>query len=287
VPAARYAWTADVARTGDASETTPDPPANPIDALLGVVCRAPATRGVASTALLRAARSPLQFVFVAPPLLAAIPLVESALTTGTLPGYAPWFVVWYGAWVAGAVVPLNPLGIQGAALPSLLTAPAEGRHVVHGHVVAAALPAAPLTAGLAVAAGVLAGSSGATLAALAPVSVVAVAVAATLAAGIGSVFPRFEGVDLGSARSAVPPSKLAYTLFSTLLTVLVVAAAVVADPAVRALLAALFSAWLPFGVDVGADALVVAGWGLLAGGVALVPLAYRTAVCRVAAYRLE
>jgi hypothetical protein len=69
--------------------------------------------------------------------------------------------------------------------------------------------------------------------------------------------------------------------------VLVVAAAAVADPSVRELLAALLSAWLPFGVAVGADALAVAGWILLAGGVALVPLAYRTAVHRVAAYRLE
>ncbi|WEL22795.1 hypothetical protein [Halorhabdus sp. BNX81] len=287
VPIARYAWLADPARRTD--DEDPDLPAAPdsrLDDVLDVLCRTPATRGVASTTLRRAVRSPFQFVFVAPPLLAGILFVESAVTTGTVPWYVPWFVVWYGAWAAGAVVPLNPLGNQGGTLPRLLTSPARGRHVVHGTVVAATLVAAPPTVGIALGAGYLADSSLAVLASLALAGVGAVAGSAVLATGIGSVFPRFEGISLDGGRQAVPPSKRAYTLFSIVLSTVVLAVAFVADGTARVLGSALVSQWLPFGLDIGAGMLETVAWLALASAALALPLAYRLAVHRLETYRL-
>ncbi|WP_229770470.1 hypothetical protein [Halorhabdus sp. CBA1104] len=287
VPVARYAWVADPTRTTvDADSTPQTPPDSRLDAVLAGLCRAPATRGVASTTLRRAVRSPFQFVFVAPPLLAAILFVERALTTGTVPWYLPWFVVWYGAWAAGAVVPLNPLGIQGATLPALLTAPARGRHVVHGTVLAAMLIAAAPTVGIALGVGYLAGSSPPVLAALGVTGVAAVGASAVLASGIGSVFPRFEGLSLDGARRATPPSKRAYTLFSIALSTIVLAIVVAVEETARVLGAVLLSRWLPFGLDVSPGTVTTGGWLVLASAVLAVPLAYRLAVHRLETYQL-
>lgn len=287
VAAARYAWHTDRARpTEDDMDAAAVAPEHRIDRLLRPVCRRPATLAVASTTLVRAYRSPLQLVFVAFPLVAAIPLGESLLATGTLPWYAPWAVIWYGAWAAGAAVPLNPLGNQGATLPALLSAPADGRSVVHGHVVAV-LPIAPVIAGLAVGVGVLAGESGPALAVLAAASVIAVVAAAVLAAGIGAVFPRFAAVDFAGARRAVPPSKVAYGVFSQALTLAVAAGAIVVDDTVRELGAVVLSAWLPFGLTVSADTLTTGSWIVLGSVAVAVPIAYRVAVRRVDGYRLS
>jgi hypothetical protein len=144
-----------------------------------------------------------------------------------------------------------------------------------------------LTAGVAVGAGIVAGSSAAELGAFALASVAAVVVGAILAAGIGSIFPRFEALDFGGARQAVPPNKLAYTLFSSLLTVLVVPVAVVADDTAREITAFLLSEWLPFGVDPGTDAVTVFSWIVLVAGVVTVPVAYRTAVRRIDTFQLS
>ncbi|SNZ11926.1 hypothetical protein SAMN06269185_1431 [Natronoarchaeum philippinense] len=288
VPAARYAWLADTPHASESDEEAlPTAPNTRLDAALDVVCRAPATRGIASTTLRRAVRSPFQFVFVAPPLLAAILFVESAVTTGTVPWYVPWFVVWYGAWASGAVLPLNPLGNQGATLPTLLTAPAHGRHVVHGTIVAAALVGAPLTAGVALAAGYLAGSSPPVLVALGVASVTAVAASALVATGIGSVFPRFDAVNLDGSRRAVPPSKRAYSLFSTVLSLIVVAVAFAADETARTVGAVLLPRWLPGVSEIGAGTLETLGWVVIVGGVAALPVAYRRAVRRLETYRLQ
>ncbi len=287
VPAARYAWLADATHSGDDETELVAPPESRLDAALDTICRAPATLGIASTTLRRAVRSPFQFVFVAPPLLAAIVFVEGVVTTGSVPWYVPWFVVWYGAWAGGAVLPLNPLGNQGSMLPTLLTAPAHARHVVHGNVVAATLVCAPPTAGLAVGAGYLAGSSPPVLVALGGASVTAVTGSALVATGIGSVFPRFEAVSLDGSRQAVPPSKRAYGLFSVTLSLVVIAVAFVADATARTIGAVLLSQWLPFGIDVDSGTLATLGWAVVVGGALSIPVAYRTAVRRIETYRVQ
>jgi hypothetical protein len=286
VPAARYAWVADAARAGDGEETEPPTaPDHAVDTVLGLVCRAPSTRGIASTTLLRAVRSPLQFVFVAPPMLAAVSFVDTFVTSGTVPWFVPWFVVGYGAWAAGAVVPLNPLGNQGSMLATLLTAPTGPETVVHGNVVAATLLGAPVTTGLAVGAGVVAGYPPMALVALGVASVAAVVLGAVVATGLGAVYPRFDAVCFSGSKQAVPPSKRAYSLFSVYVTLTVGAASVVSTETAREVGSLLLSRWLPGGFGVGAEMLVVAGAVVLAGSVVSGPLAYRTAVRRVATYR--
>ncbi|GAA0675466.1 hypothetical protein GCM10009020_23900 [Natronoarchaeum mannanilyticum] len=287
-PAARYAWLADGPAPGadDEESGLPTAPNSRLDAALAAVCRAPATRGIASTTLHRAVRSPFQFVFVAPPLLAAIAFVETAVTTGSVPWYVPWFVVWYGAWASGAVLPLNPLGNQGAVLSTLLTSPARGRHVVRGNVVAASLAGVPLTAGIAVAAGQVAGAPLRELLGLSVAGGAAVVGSAIVATGIGSAFPRFDAVSLDAARRAVPPSKRAYSIFSTYLSVTVLAVAVVADETARAVAALVLSQRLPFGLDVGVDALRTIGWVAIGLSVLSIPAAYRLAVRRIETYRV-
>lgn len=287
VPAARYAWGAEqtvTAEDGDSDTTAPD---HAVDRLLGAVTRAPATRAVASTALLRVYRSPLQLVFVAFPLLAAIPVGDQILASGTVPWYAPWLAVWYGAWAAGAALPLNPLGNQGSGLPSLLTSPADGRHAVHGYVAATAVVAVPVTL---VAAALLAGAAGYTsveILGVAAAAAGAVLAAAVLAAGVGSVFPRFEAVDFAGSRRAVPPSKVAYGAFSTVLSATVVAAAVVQYDLAREVVAVLASRALPFGWSVAAGGVEAAAWVVLCAVAVALPVAYRVAVGRLRAYRLS
>lgn len=289
VSAARYAWHADrVQPTNDGDgDDVPTSPTNRVDALFGTVTRASATRAVATTTLRRVSRSPLQLVFVAAPLVAAIPLGERVLSSGAVPWYAPWLVVWYGAWAAGAAVPLNPLGNQGATLPTVLTAPADGRHVVHGHVVAAALPAVPLTAGVAVALGAASEHSTGELAGLGLGAVAAVVAASVLAVGVGGVFPRFDAVDFAGSRRALPPSKVAYSVFSTALTLAVAAIAVLLDETARVVVAALFSRRLPVDLTADPSALTPVAWAVLALVALAVPAAYWVGVRRIDGYRLS
>jgi ABC-2 type transport system permease protein len=288
VPAARYAWVADAAHASDGKETErPTAPDHTVDTVLARVCRAPSTLAIASTTLLRAVRSPLQFVFVAPPIVAVVSFIDTFVTSGTVPWFVPWFAVGYGAWAAGAVLPLNPLGNQGAMLSTLLTAPAGPRSVVHGNVVAATLLGGPITAGLAVGSAAIAGHSPMSLATLGVVSIASVVGGAIVATGLGSVYPRFDAVSFSGSKQAVPPSKRAYSLFSVYVSLTVVSASVVSNGTAREVGSLLLSRWLPWGLDVGAETLALAGAVVLAGSVLSVPLAYRTAVRRVEAYRQQ
>ena len=150
VRAAEFAWFADERRdTGEEAEPDAEGTAAPstrptgstrLGDALGLVCRRQGTAGVAATTLVRAYRAPLQLLFAAVPLLFALPMVEGVLASGTVPSYAPWFAMLYGAWVAGVAAPLNLLGNQGATLPGLLTSRASGREVVHGHLLAVVAP---------------------------------------------------------------------------------------------------------------------------------------------------
>lgn len=282
IPAARYAWLADTARPADADVIATEPPAHGFESLLRPLSRSPAALAVASTTLLRTVRALSQLIFVAPPLLGAIPLAEGLFATGTLPWYAPWAVVWYGAWAAGTALALNPLGSQGGALTTLLLAPARGRAVVAGYVVAATAPVAPVTALVAVAAATRAETAAPLL--LAPAAVVAVAAGAVVAVGIGTVFPRFETMDLTGGTSALPPSKVAYVLFSGLATLLVVAVATITDDLARTLVAVLLSRlrW----VHIAPETVELIAWLVVGGCVVAVPLAYRTAVRRIDGFTL-
>jgi ABC-2 type transport system permease protein len=119
------------------------------------------------------------------------------------------------------------------------------------------------------------------------VSIASVVGGAIVATGLGSVYPRFDAVSFSGSKQAVPPSKRAYSLFSVYVSLTVVSASVVSNGTAREVGSLLLSRWLPWGLDVGAETLALAGAVVLAGSVLSVPLAYRTAVRRVEAYRQQ
>ena len=287
VPAARYAWQTDRVRPENEVTEAVAAPTHRLDRVLGAIARTPATRAVANTTLRRVYRSPLQLVFVAVPLVAAIPVADALLAAEGVPWYAPWLAVWYGAWAAGAAVPLNPLGNQGATLPSLLTAPADGQQVVRGYVLAAAFPVAPPTAVLATALGAGAGRSSVALMTVTIAAVALVIAATVLAVGVGSLFPRFETLEITGSRRAIPPSKVAYSAFSTVLTLAVAAVVVVHDDVARRIVAVLVSRRLPIDLTGNAAVLTPIAWGVLVAVIVGVPLAYRLAVRRIDRHHLS
>lgn len=285
--AAAYAWSADRdhpepdhdAEGADASEF-------PLAPILDAVCRAPGTRGVAEVVLVRAYRRPMQLLYALWPLLLAIPMVDQLLVAGSLPWYAPWFAILVGAWIAGETVPLNVLGNQGAMLSTLLTSPADGRSVVHGHVVAVALPLAPLTAGLAVGAGALAGQSIPELATLAVAGVAAVCASTVLAAGLGAAFPSFESFSVGRSTEITMPSKRAFAGFSFAIGLTTTGAAFALDETARLVGSVLLSEYVPL-LEPTPGQLEWVGLALLAAVAVAVPTAYVVAVRRIDGFRLD
>ncbi|QLH81939.1 hypothetical protein [Halosimplex pelagicum] len=297
VRAAEFAWFADEQRdTGDEAEpgeasaaasgaVTPTGSTRLGDAL-GLVCRRQGTAGVAATTLVRAYRAPLQLLFAAVPLLFALPMVEGALASGTVPSYAPWFAMLYGAWAAGVAAPLNLLGNQGATLPGLLTSRASGREVVHGHVLAVVAPVAPVAALLSGAAARASGRSTGEAVGFAALALVVVAGGAVVAAALGARFPRFDGIDVTADRTATPPSKAAFALYSILATLGVSAAGVLTDELYRVVIHSLLAPRLPFGLTLSVTGLERVALGVAVVLVAAVPAAYVLAVRRVSEYRL-
>ena len=172
-------------------------------------------------------------------------------------------------------------------LPSLLTAPAGGQQVVHGYVLAAALPVAPPTAVLAVALGAGAGRSSVALMTVTIAAVALVIAATVLAVGVGSLFPRFETLEITGSRRAIPPSKVAYSAFSTVLTLAVAAVVVVHDDVARRIVAVLVSRRLPIDLTGNAAVLTPIAWGVLVAVIVGVPLAYRLAVRRIDRHHLS
>jgi hypothetical protein len=298
VRAAEFAWFADEQRdSGDEAESdgasgsgsgavTPTGSTRLGDAL-GLVCRRRATAGVAATTLVRAYRAPLQLLFAAVPLLFALPMVEGALATGTVPSYAPWFAMLYGAWAAGVAAPLNLLGNQGATLPGLLTSRASGREVVHGHVLAVVAPVAPVAAVLSGAAARATGRSASEAVGFAALALVVVGGGAVVAAAIGARFPRFDGIDVTADRTATPPSKVAFALYSVFAVLGVSAAGVLTDELYRVVIHSLLAPRLPFGLSLSVAGLERVALGVAVVLAAAVPAAYVLAVRRVSDYHVE
>ena len=297
VRAAEFAWFADERRdTGEEAEPDAEGTAAPstrptgstrLGDALGLVCRRQGTAGVAATTLVRAYRAPLQLLFAAVPLLFALPMVEGVLASGTVPSYAPWFAMLYGAWVAGVAAPLNLLGNQGATLPGLLTSRASGREVVHGHLLAVVAPVAPVAAVLSGAAARASGRSPAETVGFAALALVVVTGGAVVAAALGARFPRFDGIDVTADRTATPPSKVAFALYSVLAVLGVSAAGVLTDEFYRVVIHSLLAPRLPFGLSLSVAGLERVALGAAVVLVATVPAAYVLAVRRVSGYHIE
>ncbi|OLZ40858.1 hypothetical protein A6E15_07575 [Natrinema saccharevitans] len=288
IPAARFAWSGDLVITADDSESDDDslPPDHQFETALARICTSQGTFAIASTTLIRLVRSPKQIVFVALPLLGVIPAAEQFLTTGSLPWYAPWAVVWYGAWTAGTAISLNPLGNQGATLPAVLSSPISGRQIVHGYIVAV-LTAAPITVLFAIGTGIVADRPQSELAVLAVASVVAIAIGAVVSIGIGTLFPRFQESEIGQSTVAVPPSKTAYLFYSLFSMAIVIAVATINSEMVLEITTSLITRLLPLAITVSNDIVEITSWAMIVAIVLSVPIWYRIAVDRLHTYELE
>ncbi|QDX41210.1 hypothetical protein [Salarchaeum sp. JOR-1] len=174
---------------------------------------------VARTAWTRARRAPIKLVFVIYPAFVLLTPVTQAVQTGEIPATLPAIFAVYGAWAAGAGFALNPLGDEGAMLPVTLTSGVPGRSLARGLVAAGALAGAVVVLPLAVGSALLVPFDAVQVALLVVATGALLAGASMLATGIGTLFPRFEGVRISRSRRVVTPSLVAFGVYSFALLV--------------------------------------------------------------------
>ena len=228
----------------------------------------------------------MKLLYAAYPLLFTIGVFADIVQTGAVPAYLPFGTLAFVTWAAGVIFTLNPLGDQGAALPTTLLSRVDGSRFVRAHLLASLLVAVP--AGLAVTAVVAALSPVETPTAIGLVAAVVplMILSSALSVGIGMAFPRFQAVNITRSLKTVVPSRLAFLLFSLHLVATVTAGALLAEEAARTVMAALVSL-LPLVPAVAPGTLYVLA------AVALVPLviapfaSYRYAVRRFDGYTME
>lgn len=243
-----------------------------LDAVLGR-----RTAWVARKSWLRARRAPVKLVYVSYPVFVLFQPIQASVEAGRVTALLPTTVALYGAWMTGALFTLNPLGDEGAVLPISVTSGVSGRQFVGGLVAASALLGTPVSVAVA---GVLAVFS--PLPVLAVVCTVTAAavlppLAAAVAAGVGTSFPKFDATSITRSREAVVPSMWAFGVYTLvfLLTAGVATgfqAPAVADPVADAL-----------GASAAAVRVASLAVGVLLAGVAAV-LAWRNAVTRFDEY---
>jgi len=278
-------WFSDPALAGAEQETADE------DTEPGIERRLAPVLGQASAALVilswrRARRSPLKLLYAFYPLLVLAGLFANIVQSGEIPAYLPYAVLVFVAWAAGVIFTLNPLGDQGAALTSTLLSRVDGRVFVGAHVVAGLVVAVPLGTLATAVVAYLSPIDNRTALVLVAAAPVVMVVSAALSVGIGMAFPKFEATKVTQSMKTVLPSMWAFLLFTLYLFATAGAAAVVYEPLVGELVAALVSWALPFGLGVSAKTLT------LIATVALVPLvllpvaSYRYATKRFDTYTL-
>ncbi len=235
----------------------------------------------------RAVRAPLKLLYAAYPLLFVVGWIGDIVRTGTVPPALAVGTVVFVTWAAGVIFTLNPLGDQGASLPTTLLSRVDGRQFVHAHLAASLVVAVP--AGIALTAGaVLLSPLDATtrllLVAAAPPLIV---VATALSVGIGMAFPRFQAVNVTRSVKTVIPSVLAFLLFTLHLLATTASAVIVYDEASRGLAAFVLTWLLPFGLGVDPGTLSGIAAVALAVLVVLPAASYRYAVRRFDGYTMS
>jgi len=225
------------------------------------------TRALVRRSYLRLIRNPAKLYLVASPVvLGVIVGVDGTPGDPTM----PVFLAVAAAWGGGLLLGLNPLSMEGPALPSLLTAAVPGRRVVRAAAITTlvvTLPAALL--GVALSGLLIPRPPGVTVGSLA-LALALVAAGAVLAVGIGVAMP-----TVGDPETHARPDRYAALVYS-------LALAIVALPGGLAL-AAPVGAWTPYD-PVAVRALGVACSACLS--VVASVLAYRYAAGRFATMRL-
>ncbi|WP_158058649.1 hypothetical protein [Halorussus halophilus] len=260
-------------------------------ALSSVVSRPTLT--VTRGAWRRAKRSPIKLLYVAYPLFFLYGPLRTAFETGVVPKSLPPLVALYGAWAAGATV-LNPLGDEGAVLPTTLLSGVSGREFVAGHVLSAALVGVPVVATMTTVVGVVSSLALGQSLLLGVLSALFVVAGTVLAIGVGTLFPRFSTVEVFQSREVVMPSKGAFVAYSLVLfggaagavVALVPAYASVGATMIGALASALASSTSANAISAGA-AQVVGGVVAVLVGLVGPTVAYRYASRQFETYVVE
>lgn len=284
-------WFSDPALAGESEgDTEPGVHARSSVALPAVAQRVPLPTPTVALVVLawqRAVRSPMKLLYAAYPLLFVVGALAEIYQSGQIPAYLPYGVLVFAAWAAGVLFTLNPLGDQGAVLPTTILSRVDGRRFVRAHLLASLVVAVPL--GM-LATGVVAVFSPLdplrtwTLVAVTPVALV---VSSVTSVGIGMAFPRFRAVSITRSMKVVVPSLVSFVLFSLYLGATILAGLTVDSEAVRTVGAALVSALLPFGLDIAPETLVVVAGVALVALVAVPAISYRYAVRAFDGYTLE
>lgn len=172
------------------------------------------TAWVARKSWLRARRAPIKLVYVAYPAFLLVTPIQASVEAGRVTATLPPSIALYGAWMTGAAFTLNPLGDEGAVLPVTATTGVSGREFVRGLVTAGVAFGVPVTV-----------TATAALAVLSPMPLVAVAcvvaaaavlpvLAAGVAVGVGTEFPKYDATSVSRNREVVVPSMWAFAIYT-------------------------------------------------------------------------
>jgi len=163
---------------------------------------------------LRGVRSPSRFVHLLYVVFLTAPTAQVALAHPRSPAL-PVVVAVVGALLAGGTFGLNPLGMAGAVLPSILTTPSPGRQFVRARLLAGPLLWVPPTLVVVLALGWYGQLTPPNVGFLCVFAVVLAAFSSALAVALGTFSPRFESVTaFGGVETATPttPVLLGHTL---------------------------------------------------------------------------
>ena len=262
-------WFADSVLTGTPEEENePGEPARGFSRFEEIIADAVGRPTAAVTVLAwkRAVRAPLKLLYVAYPLLFVTGFLSDIVQTGEVPSFAVGFTLVFVAWAGAVVFTLNPLGDQGAALPATVLSRIDGQQFVGAHMLAGAIVVVPLGTAITAAVALLSPLEAGLVVAVILATPVSVLVGSAFAVGVGMAFPRYDAVNITRSTKAVVPSLFAFVVFSLYLLLAVGTGAIVYEPRLEPLVAALLTWMLPF--ELSADAASV---GLVAL-IALVPL---------------
>lgn len=251
-------WFADPVLVGDEVSATTPTASHPHTERVEAGLRRLVGQGGAAVIVLswkRAARAPRKLFYAVYPLFFVVGFIGDIVRTGTVPAPSAFFALLFVAWAGAVAFTLNPLGDQGAALPTTALSRIDGRSFVAAHVIAGAVVAIPLGTALTASLGLLSSLETAHTVAVVVATPVAVIASSLVAVGIGMAFPKYDAVNVTRSTKAVVPSFVAFALLTGYLLLSCLTGLIVYRPGLEAGLAGLLSWVLPFGLTVSASAI--------------------------------
>lgn len=205
-------WIDEKGTNGNDRQTTVESEGSrPFPRLRGRIDRS--TRYVAWRSIRRVKRDPTRVAHLGLPLFGGTWVVIDLARSTAGRSLLPIAVGLLGSWFIGGFLTLNPLGDDGAALPTTVASPITGSQFVRGTALTSAVAGVPLLVTIvgAVSAAIYAPPIAVGLALWAGVHGSA---AIGIALFLGIRFPRFGAIRVSRRRNAVPPSLSAITIYS-------------------------------------------------------------------------